>query len=34
MIDRIWQWAMDRDVSWLAYICYEAEWIKDKVAPR
>jgi hypothetical protein len=31
VIDRIWNWATDNEVAWLAYLCYEAQWLKDKV---
>lgn len=31
MIDRIWSWATEHEVRWLAYLCYEVVWFKDKL---
>jgi hypothetical protein len=31
MIDRLWEWATDHEVHWLAFLCYEIVWVKDKM---
>jgi hypothetical protein len=31
VIDKIWAWATEHEVRWLAALCYDAERIKDKL---